>query len=103
MNALAGLTGTASGGMAIALNALGDTFMTLAREHNINPELLHRITTMSAGTLDALPHNGTVLILLNLCGLTHKESYLDMVMTVIVTCLVALVAALILGSVFGSF
>ena len=60
MNALAGLTGTASGGMAIALNALGDTFMTLAREQNINPELLHRITTMSAGTLDALPHNGTV-------------------------------------------
>jgi H+/gluconate symporter-like permease len=103
MNALAGLTGTASGGMAIALNALGDTFMTLAREQNINPELLHRITTMSAGTLDALPHNGTVLILLSLCGLTHKESYLDMVMTVIVTCLVALVAALILGSVFGSF
>jgi H+/gluconate symporter-like permease len=103
MNALAGLTGTASGGMAIALNALGDSFMLLAQEHKINPELLHRITTMSAGTLDALPHNGTVLILLSLAGLTHGESYLDMVMTVIVTCVVALVAALILGSVFGSF
>jgi H+/gluconate symporter-like permease len=103
MNVLAGLTGTASGGMAIALNALGDTFMTLAQEQGINPELLHRITTMSAGTLDALPHNGTVLILLNLCGLTHKESYLDMVMTVIVTCIIALVVAVILGSMFGSF
>ena len=103
MNALAGLTGTASGGMAIALNVLGDTFMTLAAQHDINPQLLHRITTMSAGTLDALPHNGTVLILLGLCGLTHRESYLDMVMTVIVTCIVALVAALVLGSVFGSF
>ena len=103
MNVLAGMTGSASGGMAIALNAMGDTFMVLAREHNINPELLHRITTMSAGTLDALPHNGTVLILLSLCGLTHRESYFDMVMTVIVTCLVALVAALILGTVFGSF
>jgi len=103
MNALAGLTGTASGGMAIALNALGDNFMTLAREHDINPELMHRITTLSAGTLDALPHNGTVLILLNLAGLTHRESYLDMVMTVIVTCIIALVAVLILGSTFGSF
>jgi H+/gluconate symporter-like permease len=103
MNALAGLTGTASGGMAIALNALGDTFMTLAREHDINPELMHRITTLSAGTLDALPHNGTVLILLNLAGLTHRESYFDMVMTVIVTCIIALIAVLILGSVFGSF
>ena len=103
MNVLAGLTGTASGGMAIALNALGDHFVTLAREHGINPELMHRITTLSAGTLDALPHNGTVLILLSLAGLTHGESYVDMVMTVIVTCIIALVAVLILGSVFGSF
>jgi H+/gluconate symporter-like permease len=103
MNTLAGLTGTASGGMAIALNALGENFMQLAEVYNINPQLLHRITTMSAGTLDALPHNGTVLILLSLCGLTHRESYFDMVMTVIVTCIVALAAALVLGTVFGSF
>jgi H+/gluconate symporter-like permease len=103
MNALAGLTGTASGGMAIALHALGDHFVTLAREYGINPELMHRITTLSAGTLDALPHNGTVLILLSIAGLTHRESYFDMVMTVIVTCIIALVAVLFLGSVFGSF
>lgn len=103
MNALAALTGTASGGMAIALNALGDNFMTLAREYDINPELMHRITTISAGTLDALPHNGTVLILLSISGLTHRESYLDMVMTVVVSCIIALVAILVLGSVFGSF
>ena len=61
MNVLAGLTGSASGGMAIALNALGDTFMRLAAEHGIDPALMHRVTTISAGTLDALPHNGTVL------------------------------------------
>ena len=36
-------------------------------------------------------------------GLTHRESYLDMVMTVIVSCIIALVAILVLGSVFGSF
>jgi H+/gluconate symporter-like permease len=69
----------------------------------MDPELMHRITTMSAGTLDALPHNGTVLLLLQISGLTHGESYLDMVMTVIVSCIIALVAVLILGSVFGSF
>lgn len=103
MNALAALTGTASGGMAIALNALGEDFMMMAAEYNINPELMHRITTISAGTLDALPHNGTVLILLKLCKLTHRESYFDMVMTVIVTCLAALVVVLVLGSIFGSF
>ena len=103
MNVLAGLTGTASGGMAIVLNAFGADFMRLAIEHRINPDLMHRITTMSAGTLDALPHNGTVLLLLQISGLTHRESYLDMVMTVIVSCIIALVAVLILGSVFGSF
>jgi H+/gluconate symporter-like permease len=103
MNVLAGLTGTASGGMAIVLNAFGGDFMRLAAEHDIDPELMHRITTMSAGTLDALPHNGTVLLLLQISGLTHGESYLDMVMTVIVSCVIALVAVLVLGSVFGSF
>jgi H+/gluconate symporter-like permease len=103
MNVLAGLTGTASGGMAIVLNAFGSDFMRLATTHGIHPDLMHRITTMSAGTLDALPHNGTVLLLLQISGLTHRESYLDMVMTVIVSCIIALVAVLILGSVFGSF
>lgn len=103
MNVLAGLTGTASGGMAIVLNAFGDDFLRLGAEHHIDRELMHRVTTMSAGTLDALPHNGTVLLLLQISGLTHRESYLDMVMTVIVSCIVALVAVLILGTVFGSF
>ncbi|WP_437194580.1 GntP family permease [Planctomicrobium sp. SH527] len=103
MNALAALTGTASGGMAIALNALGENFMNLAAEENINPELMHRLTTLSAGTLDSLPHNGTVLMLLGISGLTHRESYFDMVMTVIVSCILALIAVLILGSLFGSF
>jgi H+/gluconate symporter-like permease len=103
MNVLAALTGTASGGMSIVLNAFGSDFLRLAAEHGINLELMHRITTMSAGTLDALPHNGTVLLLLQISGLTHRESYLDMVMTVIVSCIIALVAVIVLGSMFGSF
>lgn len=103
MNTLAGLTGTASGGMTIALNALGDTYLRLAAEHGIDPALLHRLTTISAGTLDSLPHNGTVLLLLHVSGLTHRESYFDMVMTVIVSVIIALAAVLVLGSVFGSF
>jgi H+/gluconate symporter-like permease len=103
MNVLAGLTGTASGGMAIALNALGDTFLRLGAEHGVDPALMHRITTISAGTLDALPHNGTVLMLLQISKLTHKESYLDMVMTVIVSVIISLVAVIALGSMFGSF
>jgi len=102
-NVLAGLTGTASGGMAIVLSILGDTYMQMAAKHGIDPALLHRVTTIGAGTLDALPHNGTVLLLFQISGLTHRESYFDMVMTVIVTCIIALGAVLVLGSVFGSF
>lgn len=103
MNVLAGLTGTASGGMAIVLNAFGDNFMQLAATYGIDPSLMHRVTTISAGTLDALPHNGTVLLLLKISGQTHRDSYFDMVMTVIVSVIIALVAVLVLGSMFGSF
>jgi H+/gluconate symporter-like permease len=103
MNTLAGLTGTASGGMAIALNALGESYMRLAAEHGIDPALMHRLTTISAGTLDALPHNGTVLLLFQISKLTHRESYFDMVMTVIVSVIIALVAVIVLGTLFGSF
>jgi H+/gluconate symporter-like permease len=65
--------------------------------------LMHRVTTISAGTLDALPHNGTVLTVLQVSGLTHRESYFDMVKTVIVSVIISLVAIVLLGSVFGSF
>jgi H+/gluconate symporter-like permease len=103
MNALAGLTGSASGGMTIALDALADTYLRLAELHGIDPALLHRLTTISAGTLDALPHNGTVLTVLQVSRLTHRESYFDMVMTVIVSVIIALLVVIVLGSVFGSF
>lgn len=103
MNVLAGLTGSASGGMAIALDALGSTYMRLATEHGIDPALMHRVAVISSGTLDSLPHNGTILTLLAVSGLTHHESYPDIVMVVIVGVIIALVAVIALGSVFGSF
>jgi H+/gluconate symporter-like permease len=89
--------------MTIVLDALGDTFLRLATEHNIDPALMHRVTTISAGTLDALPHNGTVLTVLQVSRLRHRESYLDMVMTVIVSTIIASIAVIVLGSVIGSF
>lgn len=103
MNTLAALTGTASGGMAIALNALGAEYMRLAGVYGIDPALMHRLTTISAGTLDALPHNGTVLLLLQISKQTHAGSYFDMVMTVIVGVIISLAAVFLLGSLFGSF
>jgi len=102
-NILAALTGSASGGMTIALDALGDTYMGIAAEQGINPALMHRVAAIGSGTLDSLPHNGAVVTLLAVCGSTHRESYLDIVMVGIVSALIALVAVIVLGSMFGSF
>ncbi|HYE06506.1 MAG TPA: GntP family permease, partial [Planctomycetota bacterium] len=83
--ALAGITGSASGGLGIALEALGPTYLQRALEAGISPDLLHRIASLSCGGLDTLPHNGAVITLLAICGLTHRQSYLDVgVVTVLV-------------------
>jgi H+/gluconate symporter-like permease len=102
-NVLASLTGSASGGLTIALEALGATYMTLAAELGINPELLHRVAVIASGTLDSLPHNGAVVTLLAVCGSSHRESYLDIVMVAIIGAVIALAAVIGLGTVFGSF
>lgn len=102
-NVLAALTGSASGGLTIALEALGPTYMQLAAELGIDPALMHRVAVIGAGTLDSLPHNGAVVTLLAVCGATHKESYLDIVMVAIVGAIIALGAVIVLGTIFGSF
>jgi len=102
-NVLAALTGSASGGMTIALDALGATYLRLAAEQGIDPALLHRVAVIGSGTLDSLPHNGAVVTLLAVCGTTHRESYLDIVMVAIVSAVLALAVVIALGSAFGSF
>ena len=102
-NLLAALTGSASGGLTIALDALGPTYMTLAAEQGIDPGLMHRIAVIGAGTLDILPHNGAVITLLAVCGCTHRESYLDIVVVAIVSSLAALAVVILLGGLLGSF
>jgi H+/gluconate symporter-like permease len=102
-NVLAALTGSASGGLTIALDALGQTYMTIAAQTGINPALMHRVAVIGSGTLDILPHNGAVVTLLAVCGSTHRESYFDIVIVGIVGAIVALVAVILLGTAFGSF
>jgi H+/gluconate symporter-like permease len=103
INILAALTGSASGGMTIALDALGDTWLAIAAEEGINPELLHRVAVISAGTLDSLPHNGAVVTMLAVCGTTHRESYADILAVAVGGAIVALAAVIVLGTIFGSF
>jgi H+/gluconate symporter-like permease len=102
-NVLAALTGSASGGLIIALEALGETYMQLAAEQGIDPALMHRVAVIGAGTLDSLPHNGAIVTLLAVCGATHLTSYFDIFMVAIVGALFALVAVIALGTIFGSF
>ncbi len=102
-NVLSALTGSASGGLTIALSTLGETYMALAASYGIDPALMHRVAVIGSGSLDSLPHNGAVVTLLAVCGATHKESYRDIVMCGIVGALLALIAVIVLGSVFGSF
>jgi len=74
---LAGITGSASGGMSIALAAMSDTFIAAAQAANIPLEVFHRVAAMASGGMDTLPHNGAVITLLAVTGLTHRQAYKD--------------------------
>jgi H+/gluconate symporter-like permease len=94
VSALAGITGSASGGMSIALAAMSDTFIKTAQTMHIPLEVLHRVVAMASGGMDTLPHNGAVITLLAVTGLTHRESYRDIfAVTIIKTLAVFFVIA----------
>ena len=78
MTALAGITGSASGGMSIALAAMAETSSSPTRNAaGIPMEVLHRVASMASGGMDTLPHNGAVITLLAVTGLTHRQAYSD--------------------------
>ena len=103
MTTLAGITGSSSGGLSIALSTLGEDYLRMAVAAGIDPELMHRVAVMAAGGLDTLPHSGAVITLLAICGLTHKQSYLNIAMVTMVIPLIAVVVVITLGTLFGSF
>ena len=77
VTSLAGITGSASGGMSIALAAMADTFIANAETAGIPMDVLHRVASMASGGMDTLPHNGAVITLLAVTGLTHRQAYKD--------------------------
>ena len=100
VNVLAGATGSASGGMSIALESLGPQYLMKAAEMGLNPEYLHRIASIASGGLDTLPHNGAVLTLLAVSKCKHKESYIDICVT---SCIIPVVVSLVLSFAWGLF
>lgn len=103
VNALAGITGSSSGGLSIALDTLGSTYLERATALGISPDLLHRIATVASGGFDSLPHNGAVISLLTITGLNHRQSYSDIFVVNLLVPVLALVAIIVLGTLFGSF
>jgi len=103
VNVLAGITGSASGGMSIALQTLGADYLAKAVALGINPEILHRIAVMASGCMDTLPHNGAVITLLGICQLSHRSAYRYIAMVTIAFPLFALAVVILLASIFGSF
>lgn len=95
---LAGVTGSASGGVSIALEAFGDAFLAQAAAAGISPEVLHRVAAVASGGLDSLPHNGAIITLLGITGMTHKESYLDIGICTVVIPSIAAIVIVTLGS-----
>lgn len=103
VNLLAAITGSASGGLSIVLAALGETYLHMAQAAGVSPEIMHRVASMSSGGFDALPHNGAVITLLAICGLTHREAYFDIFMVASVFTVVSLIIVIVLNSIFGTF
>jgi len=103
VNVMAGLAGSASGGMGIALEMMGKQYLEWANRIGMDPGLLHKVASMSSGGLDSLPHNGAVITLLGICGLTHRQSYIDIGMCTCVIPIAATAVVIILGSIIGAF
>lgn len=76
-NTLAGITGSASGGMSIVLASMGQAYLERGQQAGIPPEVLHRVAAMASGGMDSLPHNGAIITLLAVTGLTHRQAYGD--------------------------
>ncbi len=95
---MAGVTGSASGGLSIALSTFAEQFMAAADAEGISYEVLHRVAAVACGGLDTLPHNGAVITLLMATGMTHKQCYLNIGMCTVVIPTIAVIAIIILGS-----
>ena len=100
---ISGVTGSASGGLAITLETFGDQFAQMAADQGIDPAIIHRAVATASTSFDSLPHNGAVITLLLVTGLTHRESYKDIGVITIGTPIIGVALIAGLGFLFGAF
>lgn len=94
---IAGITGSASGGLGIAAPLLGPVYLA----KGVAAAALHRTMSISSAALDSLPHNGYIVTVTNgLCNETHKDAYGPVFWLTVFTPAVGTVVAVILFSLF---
>lgn len=97
---IAGITGSGSGGVSITLEAFGEQLYQLALANDVSPDLLHRVIAMASVSFDSLPHNGAIITMLLVCGITHRQGYKDIAVVTIGGTLLGLLTVVVLGTVF---
>lgn len=97
---IAGITGSGSGGVSITLEAFGEQLYQLALANDVSPDLLHRVIAMASVSFDSLPHNGAIITMLLVCGITHRQGYKDIAVVTIGGTLLGLLTVVVLGAVF---
>lgn len=90
VNVMAGIVGSASGGLQIFMGTMATRYLDLG----LDPEIVHRIGAMASGGLDSLPHSGTVVALFMIMGVKHSEAYKDLGIVTVIVPLVATLATL---------
>ncbi|MFJ8256758.1 GntP family permease [Peribacillus asahii] len=94
--ALGAITGSASGGLGIAMEAFAQSYLAMG----VDPDAMHRISAIASSVFTGLPHAGAVLSLFALTGLTHKNAFKYVFIIMTLPNLLALIAALIIGIFF---
>ncbi|TMW73039.1 GntP family permease [Alteribacter natronophilus] len=95
---MAAITGSAGGGMGIGLEALGEQYYQIAQEQGYNLDAFHRVASVASGA-SILPHNGALLTLFAVTGLTHKDSYGDIAAVGLIIPTIAVIVAVIMGAI----
>lgn len=95
VNVLAGICGSSLGGTQIFYNSMIDTFLAM----NINPEAFHRVVDIASSGLDSLPHCGTIITMMTIVGVKHKEAYMPIFVTSVLITILATVLAIVLATI----
>jgi H+/gluconate symporter-like permease len=94
MSTVAGITGSASGGLQIFMASLAPRYL----EMGIEPEVLHRVATLASGGFDSLPHCGAIVVMLTIMGLSYRNAYRDIAIVTIVVPVMATLAVIALAA-----